>query len=388
MINKVVFFRYLPLTQKVYRDFYLQEIKDAGFCVEYWYLPFIIPVPNEVEYYEDDCIRVIPSYKVLDKSLKQEDREHTLFISIQTYSGNVLKLFWYLTKNQCKLSVFGKNMIPVAPISIKAKFEQHTISQVINGISNKLAYFLKKMGVIKSYDVLFLSAETGINAYGYNTQKEKYCSKHILVNGDDYDRALSIKSEKRILKENYIVFIDTCLPLHPDIKICNLQSMNPDVYYNDLNAFFDKIESESNLKVIIAAHPKSLIYKEKDYFCGRKVFFGKTAELIRDSLLVLFHNSTSVGYAVCFEKPILSLVSKAMKEGQRATFDSTLYFSDVLNSRLVYIDDYCLNKNEYILDNISIDKEAYSQYKYRYLTNPETENSISSKLVIEGLRNL
>jgi hypothetical protein len=345
-------------------------------------------VPQGLESYNDKCVRVIPSYYSLNKRLKHEDKKRTLFVSIQTYNWDVLRLFWVMSKNGCKLSVFGKNMIPTPALPIASKMQQYNISQIIRGFLNRIAYVLKKWGVIKSYEVLFLSAETGIESYGYSTQKEINLSRHILINGDDYDRALSIIGGKRIIDEDYIVFLDECLPLHPDIGICNITPMDADVYYRELNAFFDKIELEMGKIVIIAAHPKSLVYKEKDYFGGRNVIFGKTAELVRDSSLVLFHDSTSIGYGVCFNKPIVSLVSRALRDGQRETFESILCFSKELNTCLVYIDEYCKDKHMELWDDLIIDKNAYTRYKYRYLTNPETENAYSSNFVIEGLKSL
>lgn len=401
MIKKVVFFRCLPLTRKIYSDFYIQEIQDAGFSVEYWYLPFVLSVPQGIEYYETDCVKVIESYNSLSKTLKSEDRKNTLFVSIQTYNGDVLRLFWIMTKKRCKLAVFGRNMIPLPKgdtekhetkaskaIRFMSKFKSLSIAKIKRLVVNKLACYLKQWGIVKSYDVLFLSAETGIDAYGYKSNREIFSSKHVLVNGDDYDRALSMSNSKRLIDENFIVFIDTCLPLHPDIQVCNLKSMDPATYYYDLNAFFDKIESDTGLKIVIAAHPKALIYKNEDYFGGRTVIFGKTAELIRDSSLVLSHNSTSIGYAVFYEKPVILLVSNAMKESQRETYDSTLCFSKELNSTLICVDDYSKMGQGLKLENVLIDKDAYSRYKYRYLTNPKTENTLSYKLVIEGLKHL
>ena len=388
MINKVVFFRYLPLTKKVFGDFYMQELQNAGFDVEYWYLPFVINIPKQVEIFEHRYVKVIHSYKALNERLKHEDKEHTIFISIQTYTGNVLWLYWIMSKNNCRLSVFGKNMIPVSSIPIEKKYKSLSLSSVFYAISNRLAYYFKKIGIIKSYEILFLSAESGINAYGYSTKRERFYSKHILVNSDDYDRALSVKEGERICDEEYIVFIDECLPLHPDIQICGIKAMNADIYYRDLNAFFDRIEEEFGLRVIIAAHPKALIYKEKDFFNGRKIMFGKTLELIRDSRFVLFHDSTSVGYAVFYNKPVISLVSNSIKDGQNTTYYSILEFSKQLNSHLIFIDDYIKNNDCILLDKISIDKDAYNRYKYRYLTNPETENILSVDLVIKGLKGL
>ena len=366
----------------------MQEISNAGFLVEYWYLPFVISQPESIESFNNECVRVISSYKDLNRQLKKEDRDKTLYVSIQTYTGIVLRLFWTMTKHKCRLSVFGRNMIPIKPSNYTKKFKEYSISQLSNGLFNRLAYYLKQWGFIKSYDILFLSAETGINAYGYVSDKERCKSKRFLVNGNDYDVALCLKDEERKSKEDFIVFIDECLPLHPDIQICNIKPMDPDIYYNELNDFFDKIESEYELKIIIAAHPKALIYKEKDFFRGREVVFGQTAELIRDAIIVLCHDSTSIGYAVYFLKPIISLVSSSLEIGQKESFDSIKKFSEELNSRLVYIDEYCRNNDMGLLNDVFVDEKAYQRYKYRYLTNPETEHIPSVKLVIESLRSL
>lgn len=390
MINKVVFFRYLPLTQKVYQDFYLQELKDGGFIVEYWYLPFVINVPEGVEAYNDVCVRVIDSYKSLNSKLKKENKNTTLFISIQTYSGNVLRLFWVMSVNNCKLAVFGKNTFPSMPVvGYFGKIHNFNLNIITRGLVSRLAFILKKIGVIRSYDVLFLAGHNGINGYGYKTDKECNESRHILVNCDDYDRALLLKGKQRIINEPFVVFLDECLPLHPDISICGIKTMDPTKYYQELNLFFDKIEIETNRKVVIAAHPKALIYKERDYFNGRVIMYGKTAELVRDADLILAHDSTAIGYVVCYDKPMLSIISKAMINDQPSNAEGTRAISNYLDTRLVVIDDYIRGKeSNFILEQYYINKEKYNLYKYEYLTNQSTQDVQSSGLVVSGIRGL
>lgn len=387
MIKKVIFFRYLPLTQKVYNDYYLGELKDAGFEVEYWYLPFIIKIQATCEVYNHETVRTFRSYKELNSALKQIDKKITLFISIQTYYWSTLRLFWVFTKNKCLISVFGKNTLPSFHYANSSQMLIHlSISRITSSLKNIIASFLKKMGVIKSYDILFLAGKNGINGYGYVTSRERNLSKHILINSDDYDRVIENKSSSRIMESKYIVFLDQCLPLHPDIPICGIAAMDADIYYAEINTFFDKVEKEIGLPVVIAAHPKALIYKKKDYYKGRLVIFGKTVELVRDSEFVFAHNSTAISYVVGFNKKLLLLTSDAMARDQFDIHMSILGFSTYLDSQLIYMNRFCQNNNLLDVSKLEINIKKYNKYKYDFLTNIETQNQQSSELVIRGIK--
>lgn len=390
MIEKVIFFRYLPLTKKVYSDFFLEELINAGFKVEYWYLPFIITVPNGMEEYDHPCVKRFYSYTELEKALIQEDLTSTLFNSIQTYGEHVLRLFWLMTKYKCRLSVFGRNTLPMYKKAPTAKkISDFTFTRVKVAIERRLAFFLKKYNFIKSYDILFLGGSNGINGYGYVTEKEKNKSIHIPINGDDYDRYMRLKSGERFLSNKYIVFLDECMPLHPDSSICGIKTIDPDIYYQEINTFFDRIENETGLPVVIAAHPKALVYKNHDYFNGREVIFEKTAELVRDSEFVLAHDSTAIGYVVCFEKPMISLTSDEFAKQQMSNHNATICMSNYLGTNLVYINRYCEGDSASInFYKLKADRSKYKQYKYEFLTNPETENCQSSTLVVEGLKQI
>ena len=177
------------------------------------------------------------------------------------------------------------------------------------------------------------------------------------------------------------------MPLHPDIAICKFDVMDADVYYKELNSFFKLVENHTHMQVVIAAHPKSLIYKSKDFFDGRQVIFGRTPELIRDSSLVFAHDSTSIGYAVCFNKPIVSLTSDALQKYQSYNHKTIVGSSQFLGTNLMYINKFCADTSSiFDITNYSIDKDKYKQYKYDFLTNPETEDEQSSELILKAIR--
>ena len=390
MIKKIVYFRYLPLTKKVFRDFYLDELKKANFEVEYWYLPFILKVPEGMEEFYHDSVRIFGSYSELNGAVKHEDKKSTLFISLQTYGWPVLHLFWLLSRQDCLLAVYGKNTLPAFSYSSNTKkLLNYSLPEITKAFKNRIAIHFKKSGLIKSYDIIFLAGKNGINGYGGKTSIEEKKSVHILINSDDYDRARKSAYGERIIEDKYIVFLDECLPLHPDIVICNIQAMDAKVYYKEINEFFEKIEKETGMPVVIAAHPKALIYKQKDFFNGRMVLFGKTVDLVRDSELVLVHDSTSINYAVCYNKPVISITSDEMERGQAGNHYGTIGLSNYLGTRLIYINKYCADEKERInLHEYKIDEERYNMYKYEFLTNPETQDKQSSFLVIEGIKGL
>lgn len=125
----------------------------------------------------------------------------------------------------------------------------------------------------------------------------------------DYDIYMRLM-EIRIEPETQAVFIDQFLPYHPDAqaqKGCG--KIDADTYYECLRALFDRIESELNLEVVIAGHPRANYPQLGSVFGNRKIHYGDTAALIAKSRLVVAHYSTAIGFAVMFRKPMMILTS-------------------------------------------------------------------------------
>lgn len=135
------------------------------------------------------------------------------------------------------------------------------------------------------------------------------------INHPDYEKYLSVVNggNKSLVDGRYTVFLDQCFPCHPTLK-----SENPDIdfealaqpYYSSLNSFFDKIEKEYNCRVVIAGHP--VANYGQNPFCGRPIFYFKTAELVASSIAVLMHCSFSISYPILFDKPVCLIANKAL----------------------------------------------------------------------------
>lgn len=149
---------------------------------------------------------------------------------------------------------------------------------------------------------------------GHTVIMDKYLKLHnlsrdsvILANSFEYSKCLKFNDNHIKTKKNICVFLDEAATHHPDFNLLNKSAPDEQIYYNQMNSFFDFIESETELEVIIAAHPRSnYIFKEKK-FSNRKIIKNQTLNLVASSKLVIAHLSTSISFAVFFEKPIVFL---------------------------------------------------------------------------------
>ena len=383
--NKIIFVRYLPLTQKISEDFYFEEISSSGIKVEYWDVSFILNGVSQIGEFKCELSRHFSSYSEIKKAIKREEICSTLFVLIMTYNGDVLRLYSLLSHYRCKLGVFGKNMFPTAPFSSRSVLSSSVITWrfIKKVVLNKLSILAKRYHLVQGHDIIFLAGRKGADGIGRVSPEEVAAADVVKINSDDYDRGLRMLGQKneREIDYKYAVFLDEYLPLHQDLEIAGMQPISPELYYDSLNKTFSYLESKYGVKVVVAAHPKAIRYKEEDFFDGRKLFWGKTAELCRDCEFVLAHDSTSVNYAVMNHKPIISLISDDIEKTSPMIADSIKAFSS-------YLHTYLMNIDKPQIENIKliVDEEAYKNFKYDFLTSPESENELTPVLLAQYLQ--
>lgn len=127
----------------------------------------------------------------------------------------------------------------------------------------------------------------------------------------------------RLLSTNYVVYVDGAGPKFADDRfapgIKQEYKLTEKNWYGRLRRIFSILESSMNVKVIVAAHPKSN-WKSKypPEFGGRPVVYDQTLELIANCSFALMRASTSAIVAKHFRKPILYLVSDELRLTARA----------------------------------------------------------------------
>jgi hypothetical protein len=389
-LSHIIYIGYSPLTAKFYSDFYIEKLEQAGFGVEYWDLTSLFHKDLKLHnVLVSEKVLTVDSYKQLEDEIENK-KNHSLFIFNITYSSNIYKLFRLFTKHKCLTAIFARGALPSISINyspIKKIFFKFkaiiNVRYVAITTLNQLAILAKRFGLIKPYDFIFYAGASGISSIGYGFKYGLKQSSLIPINSFDYDAYLLVNFKNcRYVQEPYCVFLDGYLPYHPDFKMMRLPQLDPYNYYTSLNKFFEWIEHTYKIKVVIAAHPKSN-YEDKKSYGDRMIIKNKTAELVQHAEFVLLHASTAISFAVLFKKPLVFINTNAIKAIYYYTHYLTIiYFSELLKASYVNVEEDFNNVN------ISpINENAYAQYKYNFLTNPQSEHNLSENIFINVLKN-
>ena len=198
----------------------------------------------------------------------------------------------------------------------------------------------------------------------------------------DYEVCLPLIAQPPIEK-NQIVFVDQYLPYHPDYVDMGSKPLEPSAYYGKLRRVFAKIESLIGCPVVIAAHARANYSDKPEAFGARAVYYEQTHRLIAESRLVLGHNSTALGIAAVFGKPVLILVTRELYE--RNIYETSAYegFARALNTRLCFIDD----PESIRFDGLpTVDESAYRRYVTDYLAHPNSPRKPLGAIIAELAR--
>lgn len=389
LIRKVIFLNYLPLSLKIKEDFLLDRLVAEGFVVEYWDMAHIFGFDRlGLENLDDPLVCQVSSYKQFREMVWAEDRQTTLFLSLMTYEGRVMRLHRILTRAGCITGRYGINMIPVsvgncARQSFFRRLLRITPQKLLHYLRNKFSVYSKKWGIIQPFDLLLCSSRQGFRAIGLGAPIDLACAHKIVnINSTDYTICQRIESRNnRVIANEYILFLDEYLPLHPDFAIIGQPVIDAEEYYRTINSFFRQLETRYGMSVVIAAHPKAVAYKKRDFFDGRTVLFGQTAALVRDCNFVLAHGSTSIGFAVIFNKPVAILLSEAIARVMPYYRDDFRIKGQAIKAQFLFYDRLLPENIE-----LTIDAEAYQQYKYNYLTSPDSEHKNNADIILDAIK--
>ena len=381
-LTHIIFLAYQPITQKFEDDFYFKTILQHGLTVEYWDVSKMFhKKTNAPEVKNESFVKVFVSYKQLKDELTRYKK--ALFIFHINYYAKVYNLFRLFSKQNVQTAFFARGAIPFPLVNQSiakrffGKFTAFKNKQYLKkAVLNQLALLAKKTGFIQPFTHVFYAGSESLPVIGYGYIYGLEKSHLVPVNSFDYDKYFLLKDQTQsLINEPYCVFLDVYLPFHPDFDLLNIPKVNATSYYTSLNNFFDFIEHTYNMKVIIAAHPKSN-YENSNVYKDRTILKYKTAELIQQSEFVITHASTSISFAVLFEKPIIFTYNEEIKKVYRhGQYSQILHFANILKATCVNMDQRQLS-----FEILSVDKLAYHQYKYKYLTNPESEGKLSEDI--------
>ncbi|MFA4991101.1 MAG: hypothetical protein WC569_00785 [Candidatus Omnitrophota bacterium] len=201
----------------------------------------------------------------------------------------------------------------------------------------------------------------------------------------DYDLYLDERHSGGAGERPMAVFLDEYVPFHPDQKICGGgHFVNADRYYMLLNGFFDAVEKNTGLSVVIAAHPRSCYEDKGDYFKGRSVLKGRTIQLIKESRLVLSHCSTALNFANLFYKPVVFMTCSELSKIHGDKNDYIGKFAALFGKRPVAIDDY--DGEVDWREELKIDREMYDRYRRHYIKTADSQDLPCAQILADKLK--
>jgi len=264
---------------------------------------------------------------------------------------------------------------------IKKKFKKLVFSP--NKFFNELLNYI----INKFYSLTRFKSDIGIVGGLFNLNIAKKNSRKLIhAHSTDYDIYLDIKDKPINKKNPYAVFIDQSNTY--DFDIFNLKSPYNDEYYDLLVKFFKKLEKETKLSVIFAAHPKtpsSIIKKFPNLLKGTEYQIGNTAELIKNSNLVLLHHSTAFNFVTLFNKPSVFLTSNVLR-GYSNVRPRIEDYAKSANSKIINMDND-LNKLLDIKILSKIDEGAYKNFIDQHIKMPNSSNIPLWEIVTRYLKN-
>lgn len=337
-IISVVILHPSELTERWRRYYCIDEIIPY-ISIEYWDCSAItIPSFKSTQRIESPWLRKITSKKDFKTRLSDLSTDTILVVDIQRNKNNywihkeISKYFSYTVF----INFFSNEVY--LPKGVDLSISKHWYSKYFR-ISTYVNFYNRRSRVTKFY--------SATNKSILRISCEEY-SKY-RINHPDYELYLDdcLQKESTTIRNRYLVYIDNYFPYHSEIRD-NEHNFNPNKvakgFYASLNSFFSRLEQKYSCEVIIAAHPAS------SYSCnpfnGRKLLFGKTNILVKNSIGVLLHTSAAISFAYLYNKPIMLLSNHfyryAQKEQRRLEIISKrdnliIHDTDDENTELVFL---------------------------------------------------
>jgi hypothetical protein len=377
-MKNIVIIQHEPLTKRTQKIFYINELLEAGFSIEYWdmsqyFFPGITLVDEVTEPYRFS----VDSMEAILGKLQQIGIENTVFIVEVFDNWNNRRFFKLLKEYEC----------------FTIKFELYATAGITVGLMKKLIDedFKGKVRMAKAFlSRRLYTAYQNINRFHsfdveISSNPISDCLQKVFINHPDYEMARVNESSADLIGTKYAVFIDEYFPLHPDLKhFIKLQSDDEVVhtYLRLMCEFFDTIEQQFDIQVVIAAHPKST-YTSTD-FGNRRVLKYVTGQLIKHAEFAMLHASTSAAYAALYYCPLLVCVTEGYRKKTLIMHEFAYAQSLIFKAPFIQVEQY-INAT---IPTPYIDAEACDNYKYTYLTRPEIEMLENKDILVQYFKQL
>jgi len=245
----------------------------------------------------------------------------------------------------------------------------HSVLSRVKQILREPAFLIEKLVnsiVVKAYSLVSQPIEADFVILGGSISGSPYIGINttlLKAHTLDYDLFLSSDNDSKIFSKG-IVFLDDYGPYHPDST--NRFKVNASNYYATLNRFFDALELNLGMEIVIAPHPRSDYESKGNPFNGRIISKLSTIQTVKNASVVISHASTAINFAVLFNKPILFMSNSFYPSYSREISRHTANF---FNKRVLDVSASELNISD---SDLEIDHKIYKSYKELYIKKSGT----------------
>jgi hypothetical protein len=380
VIEKIVFFCFSPFIKQHYKRFGAEVLESNGFDVWFYdFSPIVFPSVHKGS-------SILPRPVIKNYFLVRGNKEAVQAIQNLGSECLVVMTGYYQAENFKIFQALSKTSIPYAFYASETDAGGNENAQ--GSLLEKFLLKLSRVKLTKLKNTLYkpkFAPLFGIRPPsicllgGENTLKNNGAAaligektEFLWAHSHDYDEYLE-HLHKKGAQENFAVFVDLGGPKFPWDHLNPNRSggdITSEKYYPSLCRFFDYVERELELEVIIAAHPKSNHVDHPEYFGRRRTFYDQTLHLIQKSKLVISMASTALSYVVLEKKPLLFFTTVESEAClTRSKHLRTVGLS--LGTNLINIDEepYSINWEK----ELPVNEAMYLKYKQQNIKKEGSE---------------
>lgn len=389
-VKQIVFIVINNFNKRDYERFGIEILQENGFSVEVWDVtPVVKPNVYETERQENPDFagyRLFFDMKKIESAILNLDDQSFVFCWM-VYFLSTYGIYLLLSKKNLRYCVDGTTAYPFLFIqsnkkmwhSVRGMLQKNDYRRIINFVITRIPY--DKLGIKPASYFLAGGSKTIFSNYPINDRTD-------IIWGHYFDYDLYLREIKKPVpaQEKIGVFLDEYLPYGSGWANCSLSSsfpMSAESYYASIRTFFDLLERDLGVKMIIAAHPYSHYDRHPDCFGGRTVLMGETVSLVRKAKFVVTHVSYSINFAVLFKKPAIFITSNALN--QTIFRDGIKLCAKSLGKNPVNIDQVTSIDLE---KELVVDEEKYNEYRNWYIKKDKTEELPLWQIVANRIKSL
>ena len=304
------------------------------------------------------------TFKELDNFFKNKN---PLVINSVGRTFEVYGILYYLKKYKISQIIIGHIGNIQGSTYYWHKYNLNIIKYFITKLLSRwFSRFLIFCGVFSQIDVRFISNYSIYKGFKKRSKSiffkifPPYYKELVLVKSKIFD---NFTEDKKNLSEKYIVHLDQDTDYREMKIVSTLDKNSVKEHYKQLNNLLELLSKQYKKEVIISIHPLYDQKKTEERFNKFKVIKMKTEELINNSFLVLFFDSSAILQAIKLKKKIIAIRSNLFFQGKK--YNSDLYAERIGLKKIDITKKLNINKNK-LLEELNKNVKNYDNYLNKY----------------------